>query len=222
MAPRVRYRARMRVYGSKTAQERQQERREKLIDAGLTVFGSVGVAGTSVRMVLREAGLQDRYFSESFAGIPELLIAVHDQVHDLLLAKMQIALADATDPVQACRIMLTEIVRFAEVNEAAMRIKIVETLGVTPAVDARRIDALGDYAVMIERVLPAPTPGGVNVDRVALCRAIISGVNGMLLDWITGQAAGDGQQVVENGVLLFSGILRVLSDSDRATPSPSR
>jgi AcrR family transcriptional regulator len=193
-----------------------------LIDAGQTLFGTVGVAGTSIRMVLREAGLQDRYFGESFTGIPALLITVHDRVHDLLLIRMQAALAESTDPEQGYRAMLTTIVRFAETNATVMRIKIVETLGVTPAVDARRLEALGDYAVMIEHLLPAPNAGSANVDRAALSRAIISGVNGMLLDWITGQSATNGQQVIDNGTLLFTGVLRVLTDANGELTSSSR
>jgi AcrR family transcriptional regulator len=211
-----RYGAEMRVYGSRTAEQRQQERRERLVDAGQALFGTVGVAATSVRMVLREAGLQDRYFAESFSSISDLLIAVHDRVHSLVLARMQAAVTETNSPEQNFRALITALVRFAETNQPAMRVKIVETLGVTPAVDARRLVALRDYAVLVEELLPARASGPIVVDRATLSGAIVSGVNGMLLDWITGEATSDGQQVIDIGTLLYAGVVRVLTGEIRS------
>ena len=43
----------MRDYDGKTAAERVAERRERLIDAGIELFGERGYAATSIRSVLR-------------------------------------------------------------------------------------------------------------------------------------------------------------------------
>lgn len=56
----------MRDYDGKTADERVAERRARLIDAGLELFGEHGYAGTSIRAVLRQSGLRDRYFGKAF------------------------------------------------------------------------------------------------------------------------------------------------------------
>ncbi|MFF3288708.1 TetR family transcriptional regulator [Streptomyces sp. NPDC003023] len=69
-----------RRYGGRGAAERQQERRSRLVDAGLEVFGTVGYAAASVRQLCREAGLTERYFYESFQGREELLRAVYDRL----------------------------------------------------------------------------------------------------------------------------------------------
>src|SRR3981081_1120818 len=71
----------MRDYGGKSGDERRAERRARLITAGLELFGTQGFAATSVRALLREAGLQERYFAASFASMDELLAAVYDQAH---------------------------------------------------------------------------------------------------------------------------------------------
>ena len=52
----------MRDYDGKTADERVADRRARLIGAGLELFGEHGYAGTSIRSVLRQSGLRDRYF----------------------------------------------------------------------------------------------------------------------------------------------------------------
>src|SRR6185295_13531701 len=65
----------MRDYDGKTAAERIAERRERLIDAGVELFGERGYAATSIRSVLQQSGLRDRYFGESFADLDSLLAA---------------------------------------------------------------------------------------------------------------------------------------------------
>ena len=59
----------MRDYDGKTATERVAERREQLIRAGFQLFGQCGYGGTSIRAVLRQAGMIDRYWAENFADL---------------------------------------------------------------------------------------------------------------------------------------------------------
>ena len=72
----------MRDYDGKTAAERIAERRERLIDAGVELFGERGYAATSIRSVLQQSGLRDRYFGESFADLDSLLAAVYSRLID--------------------------------------------------------------------------------------------------------------------------------------------
>jgi AcrR family transcriptional regulator len=65
-----------RTYGGQPAKERRQQRREQLIEAGLDVIGEVGIGGLTMTLVVRRAGLTERYFYESFADRNELLLAV--------------------------------------------------------------------------------------------------------------------------------------------------
>ena len=69
----------MRDYDGKTATERVTERRDKLFEAGFELFGQHGYAGTSIRAVLRQSGLIDRYWAENFADLDSLLAAVYDR-----------------------------------------------------------------------------------------------------------------------------------------------
>jgi AcrR family transcriptional regulator len=55
-------------------------RRQKLLDAGLELFGTRGIAATGVGDICDQAGLTKRYFYESFQTIDELAVAVFDQV----------------------------------------------------------------------------------------------------------------------------------------------
>src|SRR5512139_3717483 len=51
-----------RHYGGVSAQERKAARRERLLDAGLQLFGTPGGDRVTVSAVCAEAGLTERYF----------------------------------------------------------------------------------------------------------------------------------------------------------------
>jgi AcrR family transcriptional regulator len=65
-----------RTYGGKRAQERREQRRQQLIEAGLDVIGEVGVSGLTMTLVIRRAELTERYFYESFSDRNALLVAI--------------------------------------------------------------------------------------------------------------------------------------------------
>jgi AcrR family transcriptional regulator len=77
-----------RVYGGATATERRDERRQKLIDSGLELFGTRGVAAVGIVDICAEAKLTKRYFYENFASVDELAAAVFEQVTDRLVEQV--------------------------------------------------------------------------------------------------------------------------------------
>ncbi|MCW2755304.1 MAG: hypothetical protein JWQ32_2715 [Marmoricola sp.] len=77
-----------RVYGGMSAAERRDERRQRLLAAGLELFGTRGVAAVGIVDICAEAGLIKRYFYESFSSIDELAVAVFEQVTDRLVAQV--------------------------------------------------------------------------------------------------------------------------------------
>lgn len=68
-----------RPYLGVPAEQRVEERRERLLDAGLALFGTKGAADTRLDELCAEAGLTKRYFYESFATMADLLDAVFDR-----------------------------------------------------------------------------------------------------------------------------------------------
>jgi AcrR family transcriptional regulator len=70
----------LRTYRGVPASQRKAERRERLITAGLELFGTRGIAATRVDDVCAEAGLTKRYFYESFESLDDLVNAVADSV----------------------------------------------------------------------------------------------------------------------------------------------
>jgi AcrR family transcriptional regulator len=69
-----------RPYGGVTAERRRADRRAALLEAALDLLAADGVRGTSLRAVCAHAGLNPRYFYESFTDLDALLVEVHDRI----------------------------------------------------------------------------------------------------------------------------------------------
>jgi AcrR family transcriptional regulator len=112
-----------RVYGGMSAAERRDERRQRLIDAGLELFGTRGVAAVGIVDICAEAGLIKRYFYENFSSIDELATAVFEQVTDRLVEQVVPAIiAGGGDPRPA----LTAYLRGALADPRIARLLAVE------------------------------------------------------------------------------------------------
>ncbi|MGS2806035.1 TetR/AcrR family transcriptional regulator [Nocardia sp. MW-W600-9] len=125
------------TWGGRTAQARRAARRQQLIDAAIDVWADSGWAAVSLRSVCARAGLNDRYFRESFTDRDELLAAVWDQVRDETTATLAAAISDRRDspPLEVLR-------------------RAVEAVVTSFAADPRRTQVLfGDHAgsALLER-----------------------------------------------------------------------
>jgi AcrR family transcriptional regulator len=80
-----------RRYSGQSFEDRQAERRAKLIKAAALVAGRHGLEGTSVAAICAEAGLTARYFYESFPGREAIFVEAYRAVQDELLTRMQAA-----------------------------------------------------------------------------------------------------------------------------------
>ena len=58
-----------RAYRGVSATDRRDQRRQRLIDAGLQLFGTRGIAAVGIVTSAPETGLTKRYFYENFASI---------------------------------------------------------------------------------------------------------------------------------------------------------
>jgi AcrR family transcriptional regulator len=86
-------------------EQRQNERREKLIEAGLQVYGTQGFFSVTVRDVCNEAKLTERYFYESFKRSEELFKTIYlrliEQLQQNILAAVMQSKAEAKLMIEA-------------------------------------------------------------------------------------------------------------------------
>ncbi len=101
-----------RVYGGRSEEQRRADRRARLVDAGLSLFGTEGWANTTIERLCAEAGVATRSFYEEFASREALLKAVYEDIMGGVLAEVLPSVA-ATDgsPMERIRVGLTGYVR---------------------------------------------------------------------------------------------------------------
>src|SRR5258708_16593788 len=129
-----------RVYRGQSATERQEERRQRLIEAGLDLFASQGYLATSIEEICAAAAISTRNFYEQVDGREALLVLLHDiamrraqqaVLHALAGAPPDDVLARVSAPLSAFVDAMTADPRWA-------RIAYVEVVGISPAVERRR------------------------------------------------------------------------------------
>ncbi len=69
-----------RTYRGRSPEERRAERRERLLEAGLKLFGGEGYAATSIERLCAHARVTARHFYEEFPTREALLLAVFDRM----------------------------------------------------------------------------------------------------------------------------------------------
>ena len=189
-----------RRYGGQTAQDRQQQRREALIAAGVELFGTIGYPNVSVKRVCDAAGLTQRYFYESFADREALLGAVYTHCVDtaraatLAAAAEVLAEAEVSDgPVPAelvprlADVALHGFIAGLSGDPRAARIIMIEVVGVSPALETLRLQAIHGWA---ELILGFVTRGQEPTsDQRLAAIGLVGALTQLLVDWQT--ALGD-------------------------------
>jgi AcrR family transcriptional regulator len=167
-----------RPYAGVAAKARTEDRRRRLVDAAIHLYGTQGYAATGVKQLCREAGVTDRYFYESFRNQAELFAAAYDAVvADLLQAIGSAVLAEAGEPERQARAAVDAFLRTVVADPARVRVLFLE-VGAVGGEVARDIRAstrrFADLLAATARPhLPADTPD----HRVAM--AALSLVGGM-------------------------------------------
>lgn len=136
-----------RVYGGATGEERVAERRRKLVEAGMNLFGSPGSESVRVKDVVLEAGLTDRYFYESFSDLGALFEEVLNLTIEAMEAEVNAAVQDAPDdPMARISVAMRTTVDTLTADPRMIRIFFVEALGRGGRVGARRNELLAHAA----------------------------------------------------------------------------
>jgi AcrR family transcriptional regulator len=183
-----------RDYGGRTATQRRAERRDRLMKAGLELFGTEGYPAVSIERLCATANVSTRNFYEEFPNREALLIALHEEntrrAYDTVLA----AVADALDmPMpQRVRLAIRAYVSTAAADPRWTKIAFVEVVGVSPAVEAHRIAWRERLSQLVEAEAQLAVSRGEATDRnfTLTAMAFFGAVNELVYHW-----SNNGRQV---------------------------
>ncbi len=126
--------------------------RARLLAAGLDLFTERGYAATSVEQLCERAGVSTADFERDFGSRERLVIALHDDANHRALAAMIVALDEVpADDVRGRIVSATRT--YLEVmtsDRRWARIAIVESSGVSAAVEEHRRTAIARFTALME------------------------------------------------------------------------
>lgn len=201
-----------RPYGGVKAEARRQERRQRLLVAGLTAFGERGYHHTTVRDICEAAGLTERYFYESFKTLRLLFDAVHT---DLLDELMRLTAPPWTPTDTALRAPLASLEAalriwfdYLKSDPRRARIMLIDA-SVIDDLDALRPNAAARESHarilrLVESLHPDLPRHGIQLDLTvaALSGALIS----LARAWAQGNFEQDVDVMVRHSMLVFQGL----------------
>ena len=194
-----------RVYGGKSAGERVEGRRRRLMDAALELMGTEGWAGTSVRAVCRRAGLTPRFFYESFDDLDALAVAVFDDIAVQATAAILAAVRDAPpEPAAQAHAAIATFVDELTQDPRRARVAFAEALG-SEALARRRLQAMRSMAQLIadhgRLAYGAPPQADTLVEITASLLA--GGLAELLIAWLDGAIDATRDELVADCTALF-------------------
>lgn len=200
-----------RTYKGVSNDERRAERRARLVEAAVKVYGAVGYHGATVRAICAEAGLTERYFYESFEKGEALLAAAYLSVIERLSGEVMAAIALLAPPVEMGTLVRTALHTYYTLlrdNPAEARVFLVEILGVSPAVDQIYWDSIRGISLAILRFVPGVTErvqaAGLDIDLFA--DGLIGAVVQIALGWVRSGYAQPVETAVETAMAILGAV----------------
>ncbi len=185
-----------RRYGGMSADERRADRRRRLLDTALDLYGTDGYAYTGIERICAHAAITARHFYEQFASREELLQALFDEIVRDTLEAIAAAVSSAPrDDVQALtRIGLLAFVHSLLDDPRRARVQCLEVIGVSPELERHRREVFHLYAdlVTMQAHVLGLGPDASERRRKAMSLALVGGTNELLIEWLTDGGAYDG------------------------------
>jgi AcrR family transcriptional regulator len=211
-----------RLYRGVEPSERRAQRRERLLDAGLEVFGTEGYAGSSIRSVSAAASLNSRYFYESFSDREDLLYHVYKRiVSEVAAAVVEVTAQAKTIEEQAYAGLWAAWTILTEDPRKA-RVLALEVVGVSDRLERFRREnrhAFADILLQNSRAITGDLKG---LDPVLTARSLMGAVLDLLVDWINGDLDATVEQIVEHFTRLFTAVVDAAIAQKPATGRPRR
>ncbi len=200
----------VRTYGGKSASERAQERRERLVDATVALLAAGGEAGTTMTAICARAGLTERYFYESFPQREDAMLAALDHVCDRIARVTRVTIeATPGTPEERVHAVMAAFVSLVSDDPALGLVATVHS-SATPRMRARRHELIGSFADLVaqeaaqlygDRAWPS--------DRARLHGLVyIAGFAELVGAWLSGEVALTPDQLTSAASDLFHSLSR--------------
>lgn len=208
-----------RAYRGASAEEREAERRQRLLDTALTLFAEQGYARTPIEQLCAEAKVTARHFYQLFGSREGLLQALYAQLmQDLGGALLSALSKPKANIAEQLPLAVRTLVEHYLADNRRARIGVLEVVGVSPEMERLRRAAIHDMAKLIALYMKQLAAQGDLPDRDyhLTSIAIVGGINELMADWLT-IAEQPSVTKLSNEIIYF---LTALMHGSHHLPSP--
>jgi AcrR family transcriptional regulator len=203
-----------RTYRGASPEQRRVDRRERLIEAAVEVFGTTGYRAATVDQVCAQAGLTKRYFYESFPDSEALLLAAYERTTDQLHERVTAAIAKAQPNLErVTHAALAEFIRAIDEDLRVARLIFFEILGVSPAVDAAYRAATGRFTkTLLALAAPAIETGELKpAEQFTLATGMVGAILMIAQVWVLDDRRQPIEAVIGTANMLVSAVVAQLT-----------
>lgn len=195
-----------RAYGGVSADQRRAERHGRLVDAALTVVHDAGTTALTVHRVCRAAGLNERYFYESFTDREELLGAVGETSGARMVQALLEAMAEAPDEPRAQATAAIGAGVDLLVSDPRLGALLQES-SADPVLARMRAQLAGALVGLITeravRTLHLVETAEVRTDATFAATMLLGGLVEVLTEWTAGRLPLSRDELVDRCVEMF-------------------
>jgi AcrR family transcriptional regulator len=206
-----------RSYGGVSAEDRVADRRRRLMEAGLELFGTQGYTATGVKDVCREAGVTDRYFYESFGDRKALFLAVFDaRVDELFDDVVEAVAAVGSDPTDQLRAAIGTFLNTVTGDARTPRLVFSEPAAVGPEAETHMRATLRRFS----RLAAATASSHMRDDRYAplIGLALVGTLERVVVEWQDAELHTSIPEVIEECTELYGALLTGRAGRRRVEP----
>lgn len=213
-----------RRYGGLSANERSQQRRDKLLEASIQVFGTLGLRKATMRDICNEARIAERYFSEHFASASEAYEAAFKHISEQAVAATGSAMVAAPLATHDMAVAgLTAFFRFVKEDPRRAQILLVDASSYWRHVTIKTNPELNRHALLMKRFSELIYPGLPDTIRLEIVGSALIGASlQSCLTWVQSGFKLPIDTVVDHLMFAWDGLdtwLRAQIEASKNAPA---
>ncbi len=212
-----------RRYGGMSAEERSEQRRQKLLDASIEVFGTLGLRKATMRDICNEARIAERYFSEHFASASEAYEAAFKLISEQALIATGVGMTAARlDTHEMAKAGLTAFFTFVQQDPRRAQIMLIDASSYWRHVTVRTNPELTKHSVALKHFCDLIYPDLPKHIELEIIGGALIGISiQSCLNWVQGGFKQPVDVVVHHLLFAWDGLDRwfkqEIEDAKRTT-----
>ena len=204
----ARKKAQGRLYGGLSAPERRAERRERLMEAALELFGTAGFLKTTITMLCSASGVTARHFYEEFDSREALLRTLYDRIAEETFERVVGALRESRRSMpDRIRDSTEAYFRFLTSDPRLAQIYTIEAVGMHAELETHRRAKREEFVKKLTKA--AARVETSSVDSRLLSAAIAGAAHDLLLEWVLAPRRPSVDKLIDTITTLWVRTLRL-------------